>query len=176
MSPLGLLVLAEISSLELLVLDQISSLELLVLDEISSLELFVLDQVSSLELLVLDQVSSLGLLVLDQISSLELLVLADMSSLELLDDAPVPVAEHQSSYFYDGWVALLLRDGARISKKGGVPPLRPSWLARVLWLTEAIIARVFICLCCPPPTPSTPLPHQPHRGPRYLVLDHQMNY
>jgi len=78
----------------------------------------------------LDDMSPLGLLVLDQIGSLE-----------LLDDAPVPVAEHQSSYFYDGWVALLLRDGARISKKGGVPPLRPSWLARVLWLTEAIIAR-----------------------------------
>jgi len=57
---------------------------------------------------------------LDDMSPLGLLVLADMSSLELLDDAPVPVAEHQSSYFYDGWVALLLRDGARISKKGGV--------------------------------------------------------
>jgi len=53
---------------------------------------------------------------LDQMSPLGLLVLADMSSLELLDDAPVPVAEYQS-YFYDGWVALLLRDGAYASAK-----------------------------------------------------------
>ena len=53
---------------------------------------------------------------LDQMNSLGLLVLGQMSSLELLDDAPVPVAEHQS-YFYDGWVALLLRDGAYASAK-----------------------------------------------------------
>ena len=91
----------------------------MVLDQINSLGLLVLDQVSSLGLLVLDEMSSLGLLVLDEMSSLGLLVLNQMNSLELLDDAPVPVAEHQS-YFYDGWVALLLRDGARISKKGGV--------------------------------------------------------
>ena len=36
----------------------------------------------------------------------------------------------------------------RCIKKGEVPPLRPSWLARVLWLTEAVIARFDMSFNC----------------------------